>query len=146
MVSLFTAIAGNWQGRNGFRLMPDDDLAYAPTTAAASLAARGSVLTFSYDWQHPEDGQQEGTLVVARTSESSSCGLWIDTWHQKSAQPLGDVEHTDDSILFEWEYAEGWRWQIEVAIAESLLVTMRNIVPREPITPYETMTMRLERA
>jgi hypothetical protein len=146
MVSLFTDIAGSWKGHNGFRLMPDDDLFDAPTTAAATLTARGSVLSLCYDWQHPDNGQQEGTLVIARTADNAACGLWLDTWHQKSAQPLADVEHTDESIMFEFEYAEGWRWQIEVGIAEELLVTMRNIVPREPVTPYEAMIMRLERA
>jgi hypothetical protein len=128
--------------------MPHDDWFSAPASATVDTGARGSAVTISYTWVHADDGPQEGVLVIANAAEELVTGLWIDTWHQKQAQPLDAVGPAESEIMFEWAYGGDWRWQIVLQAGETLTITMRNIVPadadtgREAIS-YEAMEMQL---
>ncbi len=140
--------AGTRLGTNSFRLMPDHEFAAAPASATITTAARGSLVTIGYGWTHPDDGAQEGALVLADAGPDRVSGLWIDTWHQQQAQPLNEVAATDSRVVFEFEYGDGWCWQIAVTVADALTVTMRNFVPADPgsgrdAIAYDVMRTRL---
>lgn len=70
----------NLSGVNGFRLMPDDPLQEFPATASLSTAAGGHLTVFTYTWQHPDDGPQDGLLLIsASTPEPRITGVWGDS-------------------------------------------------------------------
>lgn len=85
--------------------------------------------TIAYKWTHPDDGVQQGALVIANAGPGQVKGLWIDTWHQKEAQSLDAVEPNESEVLFEFTYGGDWGWQIAVLMTEALTITMRNIIP-----------------
>src|SRR5262249_39243072 len=82
----FGPLAGRWRGTNGFRLMPNDELSEAAATAELSLAAAGYDLVVTYTWVHPDDGPQEGVLLVGSPDDDGGVtAAWGDSWHQKPA-------------------------------------------------------------
>jgi hypothetical protein len=144
--------ADTWQGTNGFRLMPTDDLFTAPATAAVTVAAGGHLVTVGYTWRHPDDGEQQGLLVVGHGDDeagpASAVGFWADSWHQQAARAL-DGSADGERLAFEYDYGGGWLWRIEVsATGRGLAIRMLNVVPESAapsVGAYEAMVMDLQR-
>ena len=145
---------GTWAGTNGFRLVPADPLADRPATATLTLAAGGHLISLAYTWEHPDDGPQDGLLVVGSGREDPAVvALWGDSWHQQPApmSMTGTVE--GGSIELEDEYGGGWRWRImvEAARPDALRMQMDNVVPADDASaelrsgPYPAMVMNLHR-
>jgi len=145
---------GTWAGTNGFRLVPADPLADRPATATLTLAAGGHLISLAYTWEHPDDGPQDGLLVVGSGREDPAVvALWGDSWHQQPApmSMTGTVE--GGSIELEGEYGGGWRWRImvEAARPDALRMQMDNVVPADDASaelrsgPYPAMVMNLHR-
>src|SRR5512145_1460216 len=85
-MQLLTRHAGMWAGTNRFRLMPDDPAAEASATAQLSLGAGGNLAVLAYTWRHPDDGAQDGLLVLGPDEAPGGVvALWGDSWHQKPA-------------------------------------------------------------
>jgi hypothetical protein len=85
---LLDALAGVWSGTNVFRLMPVDPFVGSTATATLQVTAGGALAAFTYAWLHPEDGTQDGLLVVwPGADEGHLAGVWADSWHQRS-QPM----------------------------------------------------------
>jgi hypothetical protein len=151
--------AGTWRGTNGFRLMPADDLFTAPATATVASAAGGHLVTLAYTWRHPEDGEQQGMLVVGHGDEEQGdtagpahvTAFWADSWHQQAARAVeGSVgSGGGETLAFEYDYGDGWRWRIELtATGPGLAVRMFNVVPESAapsVGAYEAIIMDLER-
>lgn len=140
--------AGSWRGTNLFRLMPTDDAFTAPATAALT-AEPGGAASMRYTWSHPQDGDQEGLLVVAPAEGGRLAALWLDTWHQPDARTFEAPARADGGALLEYVHAEVWGWQIEVMPRGGrLLLMMRNVVPDlgdgTAPGPYDAMRMTLE--
>lgn len=77
---------GTWAGANAFRMMPDDPFVEAPATAAAQLQAQGHGWLLRYTWEHPEDGEQAGTIFVGSPDQDGTVTAgWVDSWHQQPA-------------------------------------------------------------
>ncbi len=145
-----SSAVGSWQGTNAFRLMPTDDPYSAPASATVT-AEPGGAVSIRYTWSHPEDGAQEGLLVVAPAEGGRLVALWLDTWHQPEARTSEAPARPDGGALFEYVYAKVWGWQIEVLPEGGrLLLVMRNVVPDQRdgsfSGPYDAMRMTLERA
>lgn len=145
---------GSWSGTNGFRLMPTDPPHDAPATAEVSVAAAGHLTAIAYTWSHPQDGEQDGLLVIGPDDSGGVIALWGDSWHQ-SPEPKVLVGTIDDgTITVGYEYGGDWRWQITVdpGDPEALGLRMDNVVPESAATdivvagPYAAMAAHLRRA
>jgi hypothetical protein len=147
---------GSWTGTNGFRLMPSDPLAESPATMTVTVAAGGHMTSVAYSWAHPDDGPQDGLLVIAPAGEDDSLvAVWGDSWHQKpTTMSLPGRPTAADTIEFAAEYGGGWGWRIvfDLADAESPRMRMDNVIPADRATadksagPYPVMIMDLRRA
>lgn len=155
LLDTLTARAGAWAGTNGFRLMPSDPFYDAPATAAVSTAAGGDLTLVAYTWTHPQDGDQDGLLVVGAADEAGSTdtvvGFWGDSWHQSPApRTLGGTED-GGVIVVGYDYEIQWRWQITIdpTDPEALRLRMDNVIPEAaagdgiPAGPYPAMLMEL---
>jgi len=148
--------AGTWVGTNGFRLMPGDPLVEFPATVTVTTAAGGHLTSVAYSWEHPDDGAQDGLLVIGSADEDGSLvAMWGDSWHQKpTPMMLSGSRGTDATLELEGEYGGDWRWRVmlDASDAESLRMQMDNVIPAERATadipdgPYPVMVMRTRRA
>jgi len=148
--------AGTWVGTNGFRLMPSDPLAMFPARMTVTTGAGGHLTSIVYWWQHPEDGAQDGLLVIGRADGNGSLvAMWGDSWHQKPAPMiLSGSQGADATLELEGDYGGGWRWRVvlEATDTETLRMEMDNVIPSEHATaetsagPYPVMIMETGRA
>ena len=147
--------AGSWVGANAFRLMPADSPHVAEATADVSIAAAGNLVQVAYTWSHPDDGAQDGLLVVGPTAERpGAVALWGDSWHQ-SPEPKVLVGTMNDGVLIvSYAYGGDWQWRITVdaVSADVLVLRMDNVVPQSAATEavaagaYPAMVTELRRA
>lgn len=137
----FAGAAGAWTGTNGFRLLPDDPVVRGAANAELTLPAAGHLLAFAYGWEHPEDGGQEGLLVVGAGEDGALTAIWGDSWHQKPEPlPMTGAIEAPGRLRVSGCYAGDWGWGIAFAAAggESLTVTMENVVPASAATAEVT--------
>jgi hypothetical protein len=143
-------LAGTWQGTNGFRLMPTDELFDAPATATVSAVAGGHAVVVTYTWVHPQDGPQEGTLLVGSPDEQGTAtAAWGDSWHQQPSIRTLSGTLAGGRLEVTAGYGGGWRWTIAIEAGDPLTMTMFNVVPDEyasdegPAGPYPAMVTEL---
>ncbi len=102
-------------GTNGFRLMPTDDFHDAPATAVVTSAAGGNVVVVTYTWSHPEDGPQDGVLLVGSPDdEQVVSAAWGDSWHQKPSILTLAGTLAGDRLEVTADYGGGWQWTISL--------------------------------
>lgn len=148
--------AGSWTGTNGFRLMRDDALAERPATISVTTAAAGHLTSVAYTWEHPEDGPQDGLLVIGAAGEDGALtALWGDSWHQKpEPRSLPGRAVSGGLLEFEADYGGGWRWVVvlDASDPQTLRMRMDNVIPADhaapgkPAGPYPVMEMAATRA
>lgn len=132
-------------GTCGFRLLPSDDLSSAPSTLVVEPAAEGRATSLTYTWQHPEDGAQSGTVLIGAAADGDEVtAAWVDSWHQPDVVLLtGGASGASSTVGY--DYAPGWRWEVEVVLDAMTSMTsmiMRNVVPDGtdgPSGPYDVM-------
>lgn len=137
-MQLLARHVGSWSGTNRFRLMPDDPPAEADATAQVSLGAGGNLAVLAYTWTHPDDGAQEGLLVLGpEEAPGAVTALWGDSWHQQPAAKRLLGTAGQGSVTVGYSYAEGWEWRITLTVdrPDSLRWRMDNVVP-----PFESGT------
>jgi hypothetical protein len=147
--------AGSWAGTNGFRLMPADPLAESPAALTVTTAAGGHLNSVAYFCTHPDDGPQDGLLVIgAGDQEGSLVAVWSDSWHQQpTPMPLTGGPGTDGAFELKGEYGGGWAWRIvfDAADAQHLRMRMDNVIPADqttaetPAGPYPVMVAEVRR-
>ncbi|MGC4893347.1 hypothetical protein [Micromonospora sp. DT31] len=147
---------GSWVGTSGFRLMPADPLAEAPAALTVGSAAGGHLTTVAYSWSHPDDGPQDGLLVVAAGDEPGSLvAWWGDSWHQQpTPMTLTGTAGGVPVVELSADYGGGWRWRITLDTADpaTLRLRMDNVVPADqagaetPAGPYPVMVTDVRRA
>jgi hypothetical protein len=152
---MVTELLGAWTGTNGFRLMADDPLFESPATASVTTAAGGHLTLVAYTWQHPDDGPQDGLLLIGRTGGGDALtATWGDSWHQQPAPTsLSGSQSANGSIALGFGYGGGWEWRISLASEDSggLLLRMDNVVPassatpEKPAGPYPVMNLQAHR-
>jgi hypothetical protein len=135
---ILSDFAGSWAGTNGFRLMPTDPLAGLPATMTVTMAAGGHLTSVPYFWEHPDDGPQDGLLVIGSAGEEGTLvAMWGDSWHQKPA-PMSLSGGPGAAATFELngDYGDGWGWRIvfDAADAENLRMRMDNLIPADQAT------------
>lgn len=154
ILAALTDRAGPWAGTNGFRLLPSDPLHDAPATAEVARKAGGNLVTVTYTWSHPDDGAQDGLLVMGAGGDPGAIiALWGDSWHQ-SPEPRVCPGIAEGGVLtVGYEYAPGWHWEITVdpTDAAALRVRMDNVVPDDAgegtaAGAYPAMVMDLRRS
>lgn len=152
---ILSAFAGSWAGSNGFRLMPGDPLSELPAAMTVSSAAGGHLTSVAYTWHHPDDGAQDGLLVISATEDGSLVALWGDSWHQKPAPMTFPGEPgAGETFEFTGDYGAGWGWRIVLdgSDTQALRMRMDNVIPADHATadkaagPYPVMVMHLRRA
>jgi len=145
---------GTWAGTNAFRLMPDDPASEAPMTARLTRAVGGGLTQIAYTWTHPEDGQQDGLLVLGTGDEpGAAVAFWGDSWHQRPQPRTLPGVVGGGVVSVGYDYAGDWRWEVVVDTAdpEALRLTMNNVVPAsaaeedEAAGPYAAMSAVLRR-
>jgi len=150
----FTAATGEWTGVNGFRLLPVDPFVARAASAELKLPAGGHLLAFAYAWEHPEDGGQDGLLVVGAGQDGTLAATWGDSWHQKPEPlPMTGAVEAPGRLRVSGHYAGDWGWVIALTAegGESLTMTMENVVPATAATaevtagPYTVMLAELRR-
>ena len=108
-MQLLAEHTGVWSGTNRFRLMPDDQPAEAEASAQLSLGAGGKVAVLTYTWTHPDDGPQDGLLVLGPDETPGEVvALWGDSWHQTPAAKQLRGAPADHALTVGYSYAEGW--------------------------------------
>lgn len=130
-------------GTAAFRLLPTDELAPAPSALVVETVAAGRARLLTYTWRHPEDGEQSGTVVLGAPGDGGAVtASWVDSWHQPDVVLLTG-SGTDASTTVGYDYAPGWRWELDITVhAGSVEVVMRNVVPEGqdgPAGPYDVM-------
>lgn len=131
-VRSFSKQVGSWTGSNGFRLMPADSPYVAAAAADVTTAAAGNLTSIAYTWSHPEDGAQDGLLVIGPNGQSEGAvAFWGDSWHQSPQPAVLGGRFEDALLVVSYEYGGEWRWQISVDAtnADSLILRMENVVP-----------------
>ncbi|WP_026911702.1 DUF1579 family protein [Patulibacter minatonensis] len=150
----FAGHTGSWTGTNGFRLMPDDPLQDAPAGAVVRGAAGGHLTEIAYTWSHPQDGEQDGLLVLgAGEAPGTVVGLWGDSWHQKPEPRVLSGTSAGRVLTVSCTYAGDWGWQVVVDASdpEVLHLSMHNVIPASAATdtmragPYPAMWAPLRR-
>lgn len=126
-------------GTCAFRLMPTDELTEALSSLVVEEVAAGRATLLTYTWWHPQDGEQTGTLVLGVPGDDGTVtASWVDSWHQPDVVLL-----TGRDGVVGYEYAPGWRWEVEVAAADGVVsMVMHTIVPErdgEPAVRYDVM-------
>jgi hypothetical protein len=121
-----------------------------------SNAAGGNLVSIAYWWEHPNDGPQDGLVVIGPADVSDSIvAMWGDSWHQKPApMMLSGSRRTDAVLELEGDYGGGWRWRVrfDATDTESFRMQMDNVIPAEQATadiaagPYPVMIMQTQRA
>ncbi len=152
-------LVGTWAGTNGFRLMPSDRLCELPATASVTTAAGGHLALVAYTWQHPDDGPQDGLIVLWSAGEGDAvAATWADSWHQQPVpMSLSGSRTPDGAIGLEGSYGDGWAWRVlleagEAGEAGELRMRMDNVIPADhaatelPAGPYPTMIMQTRRS
>ena len=147
---------GTWTGTNGFRLMPADPLAEFPARATVSHAAGGHLVSIAYRWEHPDDGPQDGFMVIGLADEGGSLvAMWGDSWHQKPTPMMfSGSRGTGGALDLEGDYGGGWRWRVtfDATDTDNFRMQMDNVIPAEYATaeksagPYPVMIMQARRA
>ncbi|MGW1883877.1 hypothetical protein [Streptomyces sp. NPDC001970] len=153
-MAILSEFTGTWAGTNGFRLMPADPLAGFPASATVTVAAGGHLTTVTYAWEHPDDGPQEGLIVIGAGGEDDSLvATWGDSWHQKPVpMSLSGRRGAEGAFVLDGSYGEDWGWRIvfEAGSGKELRMRMDNVLPEEYATPevsaYPVMIMELGRA
>ena len=153
---LLTNSVGTWVGTNGFRLMPTDPLVERPARASVTSGAGGHVTSFAYWWEHPDDGPQDGLLMIGPGEEEGSLvALWGDSWHQKPApRILAGSQGDEGSLQLGGDYGGGWSWRVILQAIDTtnLRMEMHNVIPAEYATaeksagPYPVMIMQVRPA
>jgi hypothetical protein len=146
-------LAGTWRGTNGFRMMPTDEFDEGLVSATVTTAAGGNVVVVTYTWIHPEDGPQDGVLLVGSPAEQDQTvnAAWGDSWHQRPSILTLAGTSTGGRIEVTADYGGGWAWTIAVEGEDPLRLTMFNVVPAEHATadvaagPYPVMRAELHR-
>ena len=143
MPTPYDAPLADLTGTADFLMMPSDDAVAGPSTASAAAAAGGRALQLSYTWQHPDDGEQAGTLLLGLSADGGAVrAAWVDSWHQADVIALSG-RATVDGALVGYEYAPGWSWEVELRVGQDALgLVMRNVVPEGeegPTGPYDVM-------
>jgi hypothetical protein len=133
-------------GTCAFRLLPTDELADRPSTVAVDQVAGGRATQVTYTWTHPDDGEQAGTLVLGVPATGAAVSAsWVDSWHQPDVVLLAGTGQ-GASWSGGYDYAPGWRWEVDVSVgAASVEMVMRNVVPEghdAPAGPYDVMRAR----
>jgi hypothetical protein len=136
--------------------MPNDPLAEFPARMTLSNAAAGNLVSIAYWWEHPNDGPQDGLVVIGPADVGDSIvAMWGDSWHQKPApMMLSGSRRTDAVLELEGDYGGGWRWRVmfDATDTESFRMQMDNVIPAEQATadiaagPYPVMIMQTQRA
>src|SRR5262245_14316506 len=130
--------SGSWAGTNKFRIMPSDPFAELPARMTLTHAAGGHLLSVAYWWQHPDDGPQDGLLVVGSGSDAGShVAMWGDSWHQKPPPMLLSGTDTSAATLeLEGEWGGGWGWRIILDALDdaNLRLQMDNVIPASQAT------------
>lgn len=128
--NLSTDRARRATGICGFRLMPAD--APAEGSSSAAVSTIGEALLLRYTWVHPDDGEQEGVLLVSGKPEDGPVTATLfDTWHQHLGSMTLTGQRTEDGgARLEATYLEEWGWQVEVTLGDAgATMVMRNVVP-----------------
>ena len=144
---------GDWHGSNGFRLMPADELQQGPASAQLSAHAGRHAHVLAYRWEHPEDGPQDGVLLLG-SPDPSNDGLtaaWADSWHQSPHLMTMHGTRADGRVQVTGTYGGGAEWIIafEQDSDGQMLLTMHNVVPERvataelPSGPYPVMVANL---
>jgi hypothetical protein len=135
----YGARAGHASGTADFRLMPTDDFSGGGSSLDVADAAHGRALRLAYTWTHPEDGEQAGTLLLGVPQDDGSVSAaWVDSWHQ-AAVALLSGSGDGSSATVGYEYAPGWRWEVEVRVSGTeVALVMRNVVPERDDSPAVT--------
>jgi hypothetical protein len=139
----YDAPLADLSGTADFRMMPTDDAVEGYSTASTAGAAGGRALLLSYTWQHPEDGEQSGTLLLGLPADDGAVSAaWVDSWHQADVIALAG-RATPGGAVVGYEYAPGWSWEVELQVGRAGLgLVMRNVVPEGedgPSGPYDVM-------
>ena len=119
--------------------MPTDGFAGSESTLEVAPTALGRALRLDYTWAHPEDGEQAGSLLLGVPgADGVVTAGWVDSWHQKEPTLLSGTGSASSASVG-YEYAPGWRWEVEVRVSgPSVELAMRNVVPESDDTPAVT--------
>jgi hypothetical protein len=153
-MAILEGFDGTWAGTNGFRLMPADPLAEFPASATVTSGAGGYLTSVTYSWEHPQDGPQDGLVVLGAGEEGDTLvALWADSWHQKPApMSLSGQRDPDGTAALAATYGGNWGWRIVLGGDgdHGLLIRMDNVLPPEraasDVAAYPVMVMTLKRA
>jgi hypothetical protein len=146
---------GAWVGSNAFRLMPNDPPHVAPISATVSHAANGDLTQVAYSWTHPDDGAQDGLLVLGPGGEPGTvAAFWGDSWHQKPEPRTLAGTRDGGAVIVGYAYSGEWRWEIALGtpLPDRLTLRMSNVVPASAATDeiaagaYAAMSAELRRA
>ncbi|WP_406277771.1 hypothetical protein [Embleya sp. NBC_00896] len=155
-MAILSDFVGAWAGTNGFRLMPGDPLTEFPAAATVTVAAGGHLTSVGYSWRHPDDGPQDGLVVLGSAGDDGSLvAMWADSWHQQPVpMSLSGRPGVDAGVELAGGYGDGWGWRVgfEATGDGGLRMRMDNVIPEEQATaeisagPYPVMVMDLRRA
>lgn len=136
LADIFKQFVGVWDGTNRLWLSPQDLVRLSESKASITLAAGARFMLIQYTWA---DGSkpQDGLLVVGGgESGRRVTAYWIDSWHMGSQVMLCAGEFNREGVSFTGSYPAppgpdwGWRIELKMEPAGSLIMKMFNISPK----------------
>ena len=128
-------LLGNWSGTKQLWLAPDAKAVQSASTAQVSPMAQGQFIALAYTWESEDEPQDGLILFQPETSDAPTRAVWLDSWHVRNdvmvceATPEGGVMSLNGSYPAPPGPDWGWRIEIEMGQASSLVFRMFNITP-----------------
>lgn len=131
-----TDLVGEWSGLNRLWVFPGDPVRESNTNASVVLAARGALVSITYNWNY-EGKPQEGILLVRTDPDpEDAVVVWFDSWHTGNQFMLFQRGEEQEGLLsVRGSYSAppgpdwGWRIVLDSGNRDTFHILMYNITP-----------------
>lgn len=135
MPTLLRAMTGEWQATNQLWLMPGTPAHDSVSRLTVAPVVGEAVTMLRYTWAY-EGAPHEGVMLVRDVPAAPPLIVWYDSFHSGGTfMTFGQGTRTDDALTATGSYAAptgpdwGWRIEVHVPAADTLLLRHYNIMP-----------------
>lgn len=132
---MLPTMTGDWEATNQLWFMPGTPVHESESTLSVTPVVGDAVTMLRYSWSH--DGAAHGGVMLVRdVSTAPPSIVWYDSFHSGGAfMTFGQGSRTDGVLTATGSYAAptgpdwGWRIEVHIPAADTLLLRHYNIMP-----------------